>query len=115
MLVPNRLLARGPRETGQGSEWRLWGSLKVCVVTCGRSLFHDMEPVVSTCPKTPYFTLHAAGRALLAVRARMRAQKRDRVVVGVHRCGLCSAFHLTSARSAETSRWTKLALAKAGE
>lgn len=77
-------------------------------------LFHDMEPVVLTCPKTPYTSLYAAGRALLAIRARMLEQNRDRVVVGVHPCTVCSAFHLTSDRSAATTRWTKLALAQAG-
>lgn len=49
-----------------------------------------------TCPKTPLPSLYSAGRALLAVRARMLDQHRDRTVVGVHPCARCSAFHLTS-------------------
>ena len=65
---------------------------------------------MTTCPKTPYPSLYTAGRALLAARARMLEQHRDRVVVGIHPCTQCGAFHLTSNPKSATSSWTRRAL-----
>jgi hypothetical protein len=65
---------------------------------------------VTTCPKTPLPSLYSAGRALLAARARMREQGRDRAVVGVHPCARCRAFHLTSDPKSANSSWTRRAL-----
>lgn len=65
---------------------------------------------MSTCPKTPYPSLYTAGRALLAAHARMLNQGRVRVVVGVHPCMHCRAFHLTSNPRSATSTWTRRAL-----
>ena len=48
-----------------------------------------------------------------AARAKMLDQQRERVVVGVHPCTQCHAFHLTSDRKSASSSWTLRALALA--
>lgn len=68
---------------------------------------------MTTCPKTPIPSLFLAGRALVAARAKMLDQQRERVVVGVHPCTQCHAFHLTSDRKSASSSWTLRALALA--
>jgi len=65
---------------------------------------------MAPCSKKRYSTSIEAALALRSIRD--AAASGTRQEVGIHPCGSCSGFHLTSDRRSAKNKWTTVALAK---